>query len=272
MPVTTDLVGREAATRNGKRVIRRRYAIEGASDEVEALDQLEADTPTTLGTDPVLYRQNVDVEETDAEGLYEGSVEYGIPGDVIFGETGVQRTFSGSAYTLRLFYSLATVQSTPGAPYLANAIHKNQLEDHPGGVDIESGDMVMTLEWIEPKSAVDTAFVTNLESYRNTVNTDTFQGFAAGTVRFVTYNVRDQGDYSTRVSLSFALSPNVTNQTVAGFTGINKKGHEYAWVYEGLVTLTDPVSEEQTETIGPKAVYVEQVYPTAAFSGLNIPT
>ena len=68
------------------------------------------------------------------------------------------------------------------------------------------------------------------------------------------------------ISYSFAVSPNATGATVGEFTGVDKKGWEYLWF------LFEDVEDQAAKKVvrRPRAAYVEQIYRTAAFSGLGI--
>ncbi len=98
------------------------------------------------------------------------------------------------------------------------------------------------------------------------VNNDAFKGFAPGEVLFLGASGTQRGQEDWEITFKFAASPNATGLVIGEITGINKKGWEYLWVrYADAEDTTAKVLVKK-----PIAVYVEQVYPMAAFAGLGI--
>ena len=73
-----------------------------------------------------------------------------------------------------------------------------------------------------------------------------------------------RGTEDWEITYRFAASPNVTNLTMGGITGIAKPGWAYLWV-----RYADDVSEKVLVK-QPIAIYVEKVYEDGDFSGLAI--
>jgi len=103
------------------------------------------------------------------------------------------------------------------------------------------------------------------------VNSDPFRGFEAGEVLFLGASGRRVANNMWEVGFKFSSLPNHSSAngnliTIGSITGVAKKGWEYLWVqYADDVDSTAKVMVRR-----PVAVYVEQVYYTAAFSGLGI--
>lgn len=103
------------------------------------------------------------------------------------------------------------------------------------------------------------------------VNSDGFRGFQPGEVLFLGASGRRVAYNMWDVAYRFASLPNhsAANDnliTVGDITGIAKNGWDYLWVqYADDVDATAKVMIRR-----PVAVYVEQVYHTAAFAALGI--
>lgn len=168
-----------------------------------------------------------------------------------------------------MFVSLANKQrlAAPGAtaPDFKGGI--NVTDDGPQGV--ERTVPVFSFSETHHKNAgfVTNAYIATLQSLTGAVNSDAFRGFAAGEVLFLGCRGSKQGANGLwEISYSFAVSPNATGATVGEFTGVDKKGWEYLWF------LFEDVEDQAAKKVvrRPRAAYVEQIYRTAAFSGLGI--
>jgi hypothetical protein len=176
------------------------------------------------------------------------------------------RSFETGGATTHITQALAETKFGSG-PGMSSAIGVSA--DSVAGVDIVVPQFNWTESYDVPARYVTQAYIVSLHNLTGTVNTGTFRGFAAGEVLFLGASGTQQwdsqkGDGPWNLSYKFIASPNATGLTVGSITGIAKKGHEYLWVlYE------DDVADD-TLLKKPKAVYVNQVYKTASFSGLGI--
>ena len=99
-------------------------------------------------------------------------------------------------------------------------------------------------------------------------NSAAFKGCAIGECLFLGArgSKRSGGDWE--ITFSFAASPNKTDLTVGGITGIAKGGWDYLWVrYDDTV---DSAAKKLVKE--PIAVYVERVYDSGDLGGLGIGT
>jgi len=173
--------------------------------------------------------------------------------------------FGTAGGTQHITQSHETVGSwaRPGetAPDFKGAI--GVTSDSVQGVDVP----VPAREWTEAYMVAD-ALVTEaykdlLESLTYCVNTETFEGFDAGQVRFEGATLETQGYVAVegvatpywQLTLAYKATPNRTYVTIGDIDGISKEGWDYLWVrYE------DQVDESGKEVIKiPKAVYVDRV-------------
>ena len=97
------------------------------------------------------------------------------------------------------------------------------------------------------------------------VNDAEFLCFAAGEVLFLgaTGELISENPVLT---FSFEISPNVTNMTIGGITGITKGGHEYIW----FNFKQEQDSASTLKVSKPRAAYVAEVYEEADFSTMKI--
>lgn len=154
-----------------------------------------------------------------------------------------------------------------GAPSQLGAIGVDG--ENVNGVDI----VLPALQWTEtydvPASFITQDYIKGVASITGCVNSQSFRTFEPGEVLFLgcTGNQEwdsERGNGPWNLSYKFQASRNVTGLTVGSITGVAKQGHEYLWVrYE-------PTVDGGTLLKTPKHVYVNEVYRTAAFSGLGI--
>ena len=173
--------------------------------------------------------------------------------------------------TARITTSLQTVTkyARPGqtAPDFKQAIGTTR-EGDVQGVDIVVPACRFSIEYRQPKATITDAYVRTVELLTGTVNNATFYGRAAGEVLFM------GGDGSQGIksdptwSYSFVRLPNISGQTIGEILSVAKKGHEYLWVL--FEEKNDPAAKFVSKQ--PKAVYVERVYLSTAFSALGIGT
>ncbi len=253
-------------TTDGK-AITRVYFIEGTQSDTEAMTALKAEAPVVynglvrkpcriepLGLDSWLGEAPyAPSENTQQEPLEVGESSYNF-------ETGGE--------TQHITQSLQTIQKyAPAgktAPDFKGAI--GVTESGVEGVDIP----VKAFNWSEThcksNSDVDTAYKAALYNLTYTVNNAPFKNFAAGEVLFLGASGSRRGDGDWEITYRFASSPNKTGLTVGEITGIAKKGWEYMWVrYEDAEDDTAKALVKK-----PIAVYIEKVYESGNFSGLEL--
>lgn len=139
------------------------------------------------------------------------------------------------------------------------------------GVDV----VVPQLQWQEtydvPNAYITAAYARGLARITGTTNNAAFRGFEAGEVLFMGCSGSQEWDDQKgkgpwSLTYRFVASPNVTNETIGTITGIEKKGHEYLWVYYREAVESNQLLKR------PWAVYVNRVYKESDFSQLGIGT
>jgi len=242
-----------------------RYWATGETDEFVVQSTLEAQTPTTIAG---LVRTNVRIEPT-GPGMWDGEITYGLPDENEIPQQG-QPTFSFDTVggTQHLTQSLATVGTfaAPGttAPDFQGAI--GVTADSVEGVDIVVPVYQFTETHVFDDAVVTDTYKSTLMIMTGRVNSDTFRGFAAGSVLFLGASGAKRGDGDWEITYRFAVSLNLSAITVGSITGISKKGWEYLWVrYEDAED-----TGAQTIVKRPVAAYVERVYLELPFTALGI--
>jgi hypothetical protein len=239
-----------------------RYIIRGTDDDTAARDALVANSPAFYN---LLIRQSAHIARI-GEDTWEGTVRYGTSSPPQTGQSSFSFDTGGGSQHITQGRGTVARYSAPGktAPNFGGAIGVTQ--DNVEGVDI----YVPVYNFSETHH-IDPANVTG--AYKSTlvfltacVNNDGFKGFAPGEVLFLGASGTQRGQEDWEITFKFAASPNATGLVIGEITGINKKGWEYLWVrYADAEDTTAKVLVKK-----PIAVYVEQVYPMAAFAGLGI--
>jgi len=179
-------------------------------------------------------------------------------------------SFDTGGGTQHITQSISTIAKYPvdTAPDCKGAIGVGQSGD---SLVVEGVDIVVPVyNWSEThylaNATVTAAYKQTLFGLTGKVNDDTFKGFAAGEVLFLGASGSQRGAEDWEVSFRFAASKNKTGLTIGAITNIAKAGWEYLWVrYKNSTDKDMPVQI-------PAAVYIEQVYEPADFSGLGIGT
>lgn len=191
----------------------------------------------------------------------------------------VQQAFSSVGGTSRVTQAYAETRYGTNAPAMNGGIGWNG--DRFEGVDIVSPTFEFSLTYKYPYSQITSQVRNGWLSLVGSVNADTFCDFAPGEVLYCGFSGSTVTEYdgSTvvidgvtylaaqnyyNISHQFKCSPNVSGMSIAGQTGVSKKGWEYLWV---LREKADDANTGRTiET--PTGVYVNQVYRYANFYGV----
>ncbi len=115
-------------------------------------------------------------------------------------------------------------------------------------------------------AAITFGYLRNLVLASFTTNNATFRGFAAGEVLFTHASGSQATQGDPEITYNFVASPNLTGLTIGGVSGIEKKGHEYLWIWNR------PDVDTENLLLVPKVKYVSvaQVYDSSNFSLLGI--
>jgi hypothetical protein len=200
----------------------------------------------------VLPRSALNCEPTEDPFTFEGVAEYGLDGstDPVF-------TFNTSGGTQHIQYSLATVASyAPGGGSATNfkgGINVEESGNAPTGIDITVPVYSCNLTLFANPAQVSSTYRALAFAQTGTMNSAQFYEFAPGECLFMGLEGSCRGIGPVELRYMFAGSPNATGLTVAGVSGISKRGWDYLWV-RSHASHNDMVVD---------GVYVEQVHREA---------
>ncbi len=269
MPLTTtelyDDLDATANLREAKASAERAYLIEGSSDEVAVIAEAEAEIPATYLGLPLV---SVALDERIGNDKWRVIARYEST-KVDVGGGGEKSSFSfdtgGGTQTLRESISVAS-KYPAGADDSQGTLHDDG--EHVQGIEITVPVYRFTETHYLPVADVDAAYKATLASLTGKVNSDAFKGFTAGEVLFLGASGSRRDEEEWAITYSFAVSENKTGLSVGTgsheITGIAKLG----WQYLEVVYRQATVGTRRRNV--PKAVYIHNVYETAAFSGLGI--
>jgi len=246
--------------------VERKYIVGSTSDN-DAYSELlaHADCPDTISTPfGVLVRKRLSLTHIGG-GNYEAECTWsglGIENDE---PTFVELSFSTQGKTEHITQSLNTTRYAGTADDHGGQI--GVTKDGVEGVDVTVTGLTWTETHIFPNADCDNAYLLLLKSITGKVNDDDFRGHSAGEVLFLGASGSRKNALQWQIEFAFVAIPNASSLTVGSITGIEKKGHEYMWI----TWDKEEIDGEFVKSV-PRAVYVEQVYPTADFSSLNIGT
>ncbi|HEX8322492.1 MAG TPA: hypothetical protein VF595_01145 [Tepidisphaeraceae bacterium] len=253
----------------------REYKISGATDDDEALTELLAYVPTTLGG-LLLDTSACSVEEFGRD-VFLGTAQYIDPsGDPSRQHAGAfSISFDIGSTTTNLKQSYSTRQKYTASGHTARdfkgAINVDG-DGNIGGVDVTTPVLTYTVNATYDAAAITNLFVANLKKIVGRTNNASYRGHEIGELLLtsVTGQPRDANvwdlTFKFGVIENTAIADNFKIDTVGP---IQKYGWEHLWAYY----------EEVTETVSGKTIirrkatnaYVEQVYKMANYADLGIP-
>ena len=238
------------------------YIIQETTDEEVAYALLAATAPTTLDGKA---RNSLSVSNIkDSNSLWIGEVSYINPDLVDEPEVGTNTfSFSTGGGSRHITQARSVQAKYPeGAPDRKGAVGV-AADGSVNGIDLDDSiyKWSMTLSIADAK--VDNAYKARLAGLTNSVNNDTFDGHAAGSVKFEGASGSKRGDGNWDITYSFAAIQNVKDAIIGDIEDIDKDGWDYLEVaYKTVEDGGKLVSQ-------PSAVYVSQVYPTGDFAQLS---
>lgn len=171
-------------------------------------------------------------------------------------------------------FSFETGGATEHITHSLNTKSTDNAIDHGGaigvtdngveGVDITVPSYNFTIT--KRFSSITAAYKQHLASLTGSVNSDTFQGFAAGEVLFQGASGSKRGDEDWEIVYNFSAKVNANAPTVGSlsWTDVTKQGWEYFWVqYKESVDTVQKRGKKE-----PIGAYVEQVYPEQSFANI----
>lgn len=244
------------------------YRILGTDDEAAVLALLAATAPAGATVDGwLLTKVDLDIDQIDVK-VWRGTASYSkrsrSKDELQEGESSF--SFETGGGSLHITHAKATSKypNTSATPDVNNAIGWDG--EQVNGIDIQAPVYNFTETHIIAAATVDSAYKAALFAATGKTNNATFRGFAAGEVLFLGASGSARGDGDWEITYRFSASENKTGLTVAGISGIAKKGWEYLWVsWDNEVDSTNLRTK-------PKAlgVYVQIVYDEADFNTLGI--
>ena len=249
------------------------YLVIGADNEGDVTTAAESEIPTTYGGYLVLDRIELAERLTDTSWrVVAYYVQPAIDQTPHQGDPDKSYSFDTGAETQHITQSISTIGRYGTKAFTAPKGGIGWDGERIQGVDIQ----VPAPTWSETHWYTDLEFTA---AYRRTLlrmafktNNAAWRDWAEGEVLFLgaTCNRRgDDWDDPWEVTYKFAIRENKAGLTVGDIGAIAKKGWEYLWVQyaEAEVACDDAKDRLAKEPI---AVYVEQVYHSAAFAALGI--
>lgn len=236
------------------------YLVMGAADADEAQAAVEGTADATYG-DGAWPLDDIVVEPRGQHWFVRAI--YAQAGGGNLPETGtVLVEWDTGGGTEKRNFSEETIATFPsGGPNLNHAINYKDGK-------VEGVDVVWRRKRLIIKKYVANSDLADAEdaadACTSAVNDDTFYGYAAGEVLLIRARAARRSNSDYEITYEFEVRPNQTGITIAGITGVNKKGHEHAWPLYGEAV---DGSELATQV---RFVYVERLYPLADFDLLEL--
>lgn len=222
-----------------------------------ALGATPAIVSTVYGT---LHRQDVRVRQT-AYNQFTVQVPYGKRKN----ETGEWTwDFDTTGGTVHITNAKEEVSRYPSsdAPDQKGAIAVDGDQVH--GVDIVIPAMKVNVQYKHPLGNITLSQAKYLNSITGSTNTDNFLTFAPGEVLFLGARGSDGTNAEATVHYQFAVSGNVSGQSIGSIAGVAKKGWEVLWIRYEDAEETEGGNTYPVRT--PKFVYVDRVYDEIAMA------
>lgn len=248
-----------------KDTVRRGYLAHGYANETDAraalLAKLTADGITTIGG---LVVQNVAGDEEASE-VWRCSVDWGPYEKPTPPQTGESDfSFELSLQPVKVVVPLAT---TVFGPTLANPpklIGDQRTIDPPEGCEVYEPFFTFSETHYIPSSTMTLSYRNTLGRLVGKTNNAAFKGWEAGEVLAQSISGSKRGQEDWAVTFRFGCRENVTGATIAGISGVDKKGWEYLWPYYKLADSGTTLLNDVTHII------VNKVFQEANYAGFGI--
>ena len=244
-----------------------KYGLEDVNNPTTAGALLLAYSPSTwlLPTGKTMVRQDYSVEPLGG-GVWDGTVHFGLRDLPGTNEYSVRFSTKGGTQHITQSYGTRIYHADGVTPPTATGAI-NETRDGVQGVDI----VVPAFSWSEnhiiPAASVSDALTAMWMDLTGKINSEAFRHWPAGTVRFDGVDGSRRGSDDWDLNFDFVAQRNQTSIAIgADITVERKDGWEYLWV-----RYVDHVNESRLMK-KPDLAYVEQVYETASFSSLGLPS
>lgn len=239
------------------------YLVTGASDDIDALQAVDAAAPATYDG---LTKDDFQYTEISWPDKWEVTVTYNKRTKQPPDTSSSEYNFEVSLESQRIYTSLSTVNQyvATGSPIDTFQQIDLDADGVPQGVDIRVPIGSFSVTYYPPVATVSSAYRVALQELVGKVNNATFYGHAAGEVMFVGASGRSRNATDWEINYRFEVRPNRTGLTIGDVTGVAVDGWDVLWVWNER-------DEEGNKNIQkPFQVNVERVYERADFSVLGI--
>ncbi len=226
-----------------------RFSLTGTVNEsVAYVLASQFSAPFAMAAGQVVYRQEIRLSHQGHDVWYV-EVPYGVKKQE---EGSYTFEFSSIAGTVRVRTAKTETSFPAGGPDLKKQIDWNGTEAR--GVDLVIPATKFTYTFKHPLGVVNEAFAIAIGELAGRTNSQPWHGMPAGSALFLGHNGSGGSDQAASVRYEVAYSKNLTNETIAGITGVNKKGWEVAWQY------TERKADGGNPAVDVKWIYVNRVY------------
>jgi len=235
-----------------------RYKITEITDENTATAYALAMSPAMVSTVyGVLYRDDMRIRRT-AYNQWSTEIPYGVAKNETGEWTWDFDTTGGTVHITNAKEELRRYAFEGTAPDQLGAIAVDG--DEVKGTEIVIPAMKLNVTYKHPLGIMTLARAKFLSNITGMTNSDTFLSFAPGEVLFLGARGSDGTTAEAAIGYQFAMSANLTGQTIGSIAGVVKRGWEVAWIrYRDAIT-----TDQQVRTA--KHVYVDRVYDEIAMA------
>lgn len=252
----------------------------GTTDRIIARQELIANTPD-VSTEGLLRTSVRLVDFTDDCWLCE--IVYGIKrmakeGELrimVDGEGGREKIYQALAVVSAVGISGRVIPDTKG-------VIGYESDGTINGVEIEVSGATILMEFHVQRGVISDAYLAKIAKMSKKVNSKKFKGYDPGELRFKKYTFEDtikldeEGTALSKLTLEFVAEENVTGIQIGDLPPIDKRGHDYLWVYSEEMSA-DPMPVTGGGPTPPKMVikrpifaFVNQVYRYEDFKVFGI--
>ncbi len=275
-------------------------------EQGQRLEQNFGDTPTVTEewfvfgtTDRIVARQELIAQtpDTSVEGLLRTSIRivdftddcwsceivYGIKRMPKEGELRIM--VDGEGGREKIYVPLAVVSAVGIAGRVipdTSGVIGYESDGTINGVEIEVSGATILMEFHVQRGVISDSYLAKIAKMSKKVNSKKFKGYDPGELRFKKYTFEDtikldeEGTALSKLTLEFVVEENVTGIQIGNLPPIDKRGHDYLWVYSEEMSA-DPMpgtgggpTPPKMMIKGPVFAFVNQVYRYADFKVFGI--
>jgi hypothetical protein len=259
--IATEVVGRSGSAANTPQAhARRRYSAvwSGApphGSEADAIAAVAAVAPATLdvGLATSLYLQQIDYDQRIPAG-YEFVAIYGPL--TLNASTPPPRPTNSSFKRMslglepvHLVTPLATTVFGADPKPEPKLIGDQNNDEPPEGCDWFEFSGELSEQHYLPKTWMTAAKEIALAGLLGTTNAATFRGFAADTCLMWQIDAAQRGIDDIELTFVWRYRPHLTDATILGVTGVNKKAWEFLWPYRRVAVESERISNNATHIV-----------------------